>query len=41
MVLADSECVQAHLIGVFDLFDEVAQMLRRIDRPAALVECRR
>ena len=31
MVLADAEHFEAHLVGEFDLFDQVAQPLRRIE----------
>ena len=37
MVLADSEYVQPNLIGVFDLFDQVAQAIRWIFRAAGVI----
>jgi hypothetical protein len=40
MVLAYSKYVQTHLIGVFDLFDQVAHPIRRADGEAGLVERR-
>lgn len=41
MVFADAKRVQPNLIGVFDLFDQVAQTLRRADRTAGVIVCRR
>jgi hypothetical protein len=38
MVLTDTTRVQPHLVGVFDLLDELSQTGRRIHRTAVLVE---
>jgi hypothetical protein len=38
MVLTDTKRVQPHLVGVFDLLDELSQTVRRIHRTAVLVE---
>ena len=40
MVFAYSKDVQTHLVGVLDLFDEVAHPIRRADGKAGLVERR-
>ena len=40
MVFADTEHIEPDLIGVFDLFDQVAHARRRIDGAAVLVERR-
>jgi hypothetical protein len=37
-MLTNAKGVQTHLIGVFDLFDEVAQTLRRAHSKTAVVE---
>jgi hypothetical protein len=41
VVFADSKHVQADLIGMLDLFDQVAQTIRRVDDKAGVVVCRR
>jgi hypothetical protein len=41
VVLPDSKDVQPHLVGMFDLFDQVPHTVRRLDRTAGFVECRR
>jgi hypothetical protein len=41
VMFADAKDVQPHLIGVFDLFDQIPQALRRADREARLVVRRR
>jgi hypothetical protein len=38
VMLTHAKGVQSHLIGVFDLFDEVAQTVRRAYRKTAVVE---
>jgi hypothetical protein len=40
VVFADSKDVQANLIGMFDLLDQVAQTIRRVDGKAGVVVCR-
>jgi hypothetical protein len=40
VVFADSKHVQANLISMFDLFDQVAQTIRRVDGKAGVVVCR-
>ncbi len=40
-MFADSEDVQAGLIGMLDLFDQVAQLVRRADRMAGVLVRRR
>ena len=40
VVFAYSKYVQTNLIGVFDLFDQVVQTVRRADRKAGVVERR-
>jgi hypothetical protein len=40
MVLADAKDVQTNLIGMLDLFDQVAQPVRRAHRKAGLIVCR-
>jgi hypothetical protein len=41
VVFADSKHVQANLIGVLDLLDQVAQTVRCADRKAVVGVCRR
>src|SRR2546427_276411 len=41
MVLTDPEHVQSDLIGVFDLFEQIAQTIRLTDREASLGQRRR
>jgi hypothetical protein len=38
MVFADAKGVEAHLIGVFDLLDELSQTVLRADGKAVVVE---
>jgi hypothetical protein len=40
-MFSDSEDIQSNLIGELDLLDQVAQALRFIDRPAAVIVRRR
>ena len=41
MVLANSEDIQSHLIGVLDLLDQVPEPLRFTDRAAGFIVRRR
>jgi hypothetical protein len=38
MVFPDSKDIQADLIGVLDLFDQVPQPIRRVQRTPVLIE---
>ncbi len=39
MVLADPEDIQADLVGVLDLLEEIAHTIRRADRDVRLTYC--
>jgi hypothetical protein len=40
VVFADSKHVQANLIGMLDLFNQIAQAIRRAHRKTGVVVCR-
>ena len=40
MMFAYSKNIQTHLVGIFDLFDQVAQTVRRADSKARVILCR-